>query len=101
MKRNLLQTKNSYIYEGTLTPVEWSLNEEIIKYSLFLDNGEEIPLCIRNLNKVKPLQNQQVRIWGYYKDDKKYRSSFIVKKIKAVITPPQNNSYIESVRLSM
>ena len=101
MKMKLLQTKNSFIYEGTLTPVEWSINDEIIRYSLFLDDGEEIPLCIRNLNKVKPLQHQQVRIWGYYKDDKKYRSSFIVKRLKAIIIPTQDNLYIESPRLSI
>jgi len=90
IKRDLLSIKNTYIYEGILTPVEWNHNQEITKYSLFLEDGDEVPLCLRNLNKVKSLQNQHVRVWGYYNDHNKYHPSFTVKKIKAIIIPPQD-----------
>ncbi len=98
IKRDLLGIKNTYIYEGTLTPVEWNHNQEIIKYSLFLENGDELLLCIRNLNKAKSLQNQQVRVWGYYNDHNKHHSSFIVKKIKPVTVPSQDFLRVENSR---
>ncbi|MBC98697.1 MAG: hypothetical protein CME63_13185 [Halobacteriovoraceae bacterium] len=75
-------------FEGVLTPIEWNESNEISRYSLFLDNDEEIILQFRNKWKKKfsKLINKRVQLRGHFKYSRNYskREEFCVSHIKEI-----------------